>query len=281
MEVIEKETVKEVPTGYYCDKYGCDYPYYGRDKYASKSVAGTGLGLGIAGTALGLMALSGRRGFGLFGNSTPENVNINSLSSGTSNVAPTAFQAWEKECDDTLALNDEMWKLRVDGMNNAKEAREIDVNEKFQLWKSQIDADHSLYKSQIEADFGLYKSTRDSFDLMTAKQNQAFFDLYKGQRDNYDVLSKRISNLETKQAVADAVEPWRAKVLDMRINGVDANAQAGIALEAERRCCADNKIVNYVNSTFYPISVADITTGSTATPKTTYNPLCGCCKPCY
>lgn len=291
MEVVEKEkeTVKEVPVGYYCDKY-CDDPYYRRygaygvnAPFASKGVAGAGLGLGIAGTALGLLALS-RRGFGLFGNAGcsdgSDNININAVGVGGHSNGPTAFQAWEKECNDALALTNEMWKLRVEGMNNARETREVDINEKFQLWKSQIDADHNLYRSQVEADFGLYKSTRDSFDIMTAKQNQAFFDLYKGQRDSYDNLAKRISDLETKQAVAEAVEPWRAKVLDMRINGVAANANAGIALEAERRCCADNKIVNYVNSTFVPQTIAEPTVGTTTRTETIYNPLCGCCEPC-
>lgn len=273
MEVIEKETVKEVPTGYYDDKYNR------HDRYASRGVAGAGLGLGIAGTALGLLALS-RNGLGLFGNnSMPENVNINTLSGGT-NTSPTAFQAWSKECEDTLALTNEMWGLKVNTMDSARAVREVDVNEKFQLWKSQVDADFNLYKSQIDADFGLYKSTRDSFDIMTAKQNQAFFDLYKGQRDNYDTLAQRISVLETKEAVNSAVEPWRAKVLDMKINNVNNTAQSGIALEAERRCCADNKIVNYVNSNFYPISVADVTTGTDVTQRSTYNPLCGCCNPC-
>ena len=288
MEVIEKEkeTVKEVPANYWCDRYcGDGYGYgYGRygaygTPFASKGVAGAGLGLGIAGTALGLLALSRGRGFGLFGNNVPENVNINTAMGGANGVAPTTFQTWEKECNDALALTNEMWKLRVDGMNNAREAREVDVNEKFQLWKSQIDADHSLYRSQVEADFGLYKSTRDSFDVMTAKQNQAFFDLYKGQRDNYDALAQRIAALETKEAVNAAVEPWRAKVLDMRINGVAANAHAAVALEAERRCCADNKIVNYVNSTFVPQTIAEPTIGTTTRTEATYNPLCGCCEP--
>ena len=51
-------------------------------------------------------------------------------------------------------------------------------------------------------------------------------------------------------------------------------------LEAERRCCADGKIVTYVNSNFYPINVADITTGTTTTARVPFNPLCGCCNPC-
>ncbi len=285
MEVIEKETIKEVPVNYYHDKYNCGYNRCDNAPYASKGVAGTGLGLGIAGTALGLLALSRNgMGIGLFGNSgMPENVNINttSLSSGNGISSPTAFQAWHKECDDVLALTKEMWGLKVSTMDNARAAREVDVNEKFQLWKSQIDADFNLYKSQVDADFGLYKSTRDSFDIVNQKLTDSTFSLYKNQRDNFDALSTRIGALEAKQAVADAVEPWRAKVLDMRINGVAANAQAGIALEAERRCCADNKIVNYVNGNFYPVSIADVTTGTAVTQRTLSNPLCGCCGSCH
>ena len=58
------------------------------------------------------------------------------------------------------------------------------------------------------------------------------------------------------------------------------NELAGaIALEAERRCCADNSIVNYSNATFYPKLVADVTAGTTTTAQTLYNPIpkCGCC----
>lgn len=62
--------------------------------------------------------------------------------------------------------------------------------------------------------------------------------------------------------------------------GVAASATAGINLEAERRCCADNKIVNYVNSTFVPQTIAEPTVGTTTHTETIYNPLCGCCSPC-
>ena len=53
-----------------------------------------------------------------------------------------------------------------------------------------------------------------------------------------------------------------------------------IALEAERRECADCKIVNYVNSTFAPKLITDYTAGTTSAPASVYNPLacgqCGC-----
>ena len=51
-----------------------------------------------------------------------------------------------------------------------------------------------------------------------------------------------------------------------------------IALEAERRQCADCKIVNYVNSTFAPRLITDYTAGTTSAPASVYNPLaCGQC----
>ena len=54
-----------------------------------------------------------------------------------------------------------------------------------------------------------------------------------------------------------------------------------VALEAERRQCADCKIVNYVNSTFAPRLVTDYTAGTTSAVAQVYNPLgcgsgCGC-----
>ena len=51
--------------------------------------------------------------------------------------------------------------------------------------------------------------------------------------------------------------------------------------ERDERCCGDNSIVNYANATFYPKMVADVTTGTTTTAQTVYNPLptCGrCCN---
>lgn len=288
MEIIEKqvEKIKEVPYGYWdnCGNVNCA-PYSWRNNcgygnangfrgFASRGVAGAGLGLGIAGTALGLAALS-RRGFNLFGNNsgTPENVNINNVGGGLNgygySCGPTAFQAWEKDCETAYNAQKNLYEYAL-----------LDANTRFNDRQTLNAELFGVYKSQIDADFGLYKSTRDTFDSVTAKQNADTFALYKSQRDADDALAARISALECKQAVNDAVDPWRAKVLDMKINGVAANAQAAVALEAERRCCADNKIVNYVNSNFYPISVADVTTGTTATVRELTNPLCGCCNPC-
>ena len=279
MEIIEKqvEKIKEVPYGYW-DNCGYGHPYnrnWGTGVIpsqlpASRGVAGAALGIGIGALALSLLNRNG--GFNLFGNAsnTPENVNINTIGGGTHGFGtPTTFQVWEKTCEDALASQKALYDYAL-----------LDQNQRFSDREKLNGELFGIYKSQIDADFGLYKSTRDTFDAVNAKQASDAFALYKSQRDADDALAARISALETKQAVNDAIDPWRAKVLDMKINGVAASAQSGIALEAERRCCADNKIVSYVNGNFYPVSVADITVGTTATAREIYNPLCGCCTPC-
>lgn len=155
---------------------------HGKEEYASKGIAGTALGLGIAGTALGLWGATRRSGFG-FSGSIPENVNINTIGGGVSaGVAPTAFQAWEKSCDEALALTNTIWGLKVNTQELMYAHRNTDVAEKF-----------GLYKSQVDGDFGNYKVSRDLYDNMNDKLSNAAFGLYKGQRDLYDTLNERYS----------------------------------------------------------------------------------------
>lgn len=59
---------------------------------------------------------------------------------------------------------------------------------------------------------------------------------------------------------------------------VKAELLKEVQMEAERRRCGDNSIVTYVNATFYPKQVADVTTGTTTTAQTLYNPLPNCGK---
>ena len=60
----------------------------------------------------------------------------------------------------------------------------------------------------------------------------------------------------------------------------DFKFSQAIALEAERRECADCKIVNYVNSTFAPKLITTYAAGTTSAAAEVYNPLacgqCGC-----
>lgn len=160
--------------------------------------------------------------------------------------------------------------LNGNGLFGWGKARNEDMYLERKECQDYIDLTKEFYAGRIQ-------SIRDSADVfynMEAKLNDSAFRLYKSQRDNYDVLADRIAKLETKASITDAVEPWRDQVLQMKINSV-----AGLVdLEAQKRSCSDNILVNYMNSTFYPKSIADVTVGTTTTKEQVYNPLkqCGC-----
>lgn len=174
----------------------------GKHEYASRGTGNAGLTLGIIGTALGAGALWGR-GNGFFGlgggNTMPENVNINmtreALGLGNGTTSPTAFQAWEKSCDDAVELTNTIWRLKLGTMEQLANVREKDVSEKF-----------SLYKSQIDADFGLYKAGRDQFDILNEKLNNKF------------------NELDKKVAVMEAVRPYQDALLKGEIGSAFASA---------------------------------------------------------
>lgn len=92
--------------------------------------------------------------------------------------------------------------------------------------------------------------------------------------DVFERLSARINAAEAvlaqqavrNQGFSDAFRELE-KDIDYKVN-----------LEAERRKCADCKIVDYANSTFAPKLITDYGAGTTSAPAATYNPLaCGSC----
>ena len=62
------------------------------------------------------------------------------------------------------------------------------------------------------------------------------------------------------------------------IRELDRKIDSAVALEAERRCCADQRIVAYANGTFATKLIADYTAGTTTTAMETFNPLCCECS---
>ena len=73
-----------------------------------------------------------------------------------------------------------------------------------------------------------------------------------------------------------AAQAVRNQAFNDALASTDYKFTQAIALEAERRECADCKIVNYVNSTFAPKLITDYTAGTTSAPAEVYNPLkCG------
>lgn len=233
MEIIEKqvEKTKEVPCGYW-ENCGCGYGYnryanYG-SPFASKGVGGTALGLGIAGTALGLLALGRGNGLNLFGNgnsggSSP-NIVVASCggTGGGYSAAPTAFQAWEKTCNDTLALQQGLYDWALTQQAQRFNDRQTIDSELF-----------SIYKTQVDADFGLYKSTRDAFDVVNATHNRDVFALYKSQRDSDDDIRKELSDLKAQVAINAAIRPYQDKLIQCEI---DKAYTAGINYTDRKTC---------------------------------------------
>lgn len=79
----------------------------------------------------------------------------------------------------------------------------------------------------------------------------------------------------TNQRTADSFERVHDDIMCVK-----SNLEGQLAAERAARCCGDNQIVNYVNATFYPKMVADVTTGTATTAQTLYNPVTNCGNSC-
>jgi hypothetical protein len=184
--------------------------------YASKGVAGAGLGLGIAGTALGLLnggipgLLGGCNGW-----------NMGGCNSG---------------CSENMVVN----------------RYELGQNQKIAELQSAI-------------------ALRDA----NTYGDQKLLEVYK----YFDGQLKEVRDTLCAQAVTNQRTADSFALASADLAAVKQDLCNRIALEAERRCCADNSIVTYMNATFYPKMVAYVTVGTTTTAQMLYNPIpdCGCC----
>lgn len=128
------------------------------------------------------------------------------------------------------------------------------------------EGDHLVTRYEMEQEQKL--AAKDS-EIALLKSN-----IYTDSKitDSYKELRGLISVLQefaAKQAIQNQgfTDAFRELQKDMDYK---------VALEAERRECADCKIVNYVNSTFAPKLIQDYTAGTTSAPANIYNPLaCG------
>lgn len=96
MQVIEK--VKVVPEGY----NGAGMNYDGGNRRSS---------------------VLGGAGGGMLGDGST-NINVLGATAGSGSGAPTAFQAWEKSCEDTLALQGGLYQWALTQQNQRFEDRE-------------------------------------------------------------------------------------------------------------------------------------------------------------
>ena len=184
-------------------------------EFASKGVAGTALGTGIAGLSLG--ALNALGGLGMLAGGIPA--------------------ARAAECSEDHVIN--RYELNL-------------VQENASLKSDIALRDANTYNDQKMLEMYKYVDGRlrdiEAVNAAQAVNNQA-------TKDSFQVLQERLECAKSEMAGA-------------------------IARERDDRRCADNTIVTYLNATFYPKRVADVTVGNTTTPQNTYNPLpvCDCCN---
>ena len=106
--------------------------------------------------------------------------------------------------------------------------------------------------------------------------DQKMLELYK----YFDGKLGEVHSVLGSQAVQNQATKDSFQLLQERLECCKNEMCGALARERDERRCGDNAIVNYVNATFYPKMVADVTTGTTTTAQTVYNPLpiatCGC-----
>lgn len=211
------------------------------NSFASKGLAGTALGLGAG--ALGTQLLTG----GLSGL-------LGGWGKGCGN-------GWNNRCNGDSAAETAMLLAALSSMNHSGGCCDNDHS----INRYELGMQREITNKDMEIAYLRGRDASKTDDLETYK----YID---GQlRDIREALcAQAIHNQKTEDSFVLARQD---------IAAVESRLNSKIAMEAERRCCADNAIVNYANATFYPKMVADVTVGTTQTAQTLYNPIpdCGCC----
>jgi hypothetical protein len=110
--------------------------------------------------------------------------------------------------------------------------------------------------------------------------DQKLLEVYKYFDGQVKDIRETICANDKALAVSNAKIEGTFAVLGEKINAQHNEFMCALKREADERCCGDNSIVTYLNATFYPKQVADVTVGTTSTAQATYNPVynCGCCR---
>ena len=213
-------------------------------EFATKGVAGTGLGLGIAGTALGLL-----NGLGTGG-----------TNGGVSGLLGGLLGTNQPQ----MGLADYAVLANALGQNNCGCAPACGCSEDHNV--NRYEAGQAARIAELETEIKL----RDA-NVYTLGQMNDMRNYVDGQfREIRDSLC---GQAVINQRTADSFERVHDDLMCVK-----GNLEQQIAAERAARCCGDNQIVSYVNATFYPKLVADVTPGTETTAQTLYNPVtnCGC-----
>lgn len=218
-------------------------------EFASKSVAGTALGLSVGSTVLSV--LSGGLGNLLGGLGAGNRCGCNTDCNGPSPCG---------KADDGLAaamigllVNSVLLgsKAGASGCNETIGATRYDLGVLQQLSAKDAEIAKLSLSQEVDAKILALYQVIDARDKATGQE---------------------IAKLAAGQAVVN-------QQLNDNMAFIQNDLNNKVALEAERRCCGDSSIVTYLNSNFPTKAIASFTPSTDAPiPAATFNPIanCGC-----
>ena len=210
-------------------------------EYASKGLAGTALGFGIGGAAMSL------------------------ANGGLGNLLGGLGQGNRSATVDAAAMATPAMTALAAALAARQQAPTCSEN----MPVSRYELDREQQLAQKDSEIALLKANTYN----DGKMLEVYGYIDRQLKDVREALCKQAVH---NQRTEDSFTLVKQDVESVRKEALDA-----IKMEAERRCCGDNSIVTYVNATFYPKQVADVTTGTATTAQTLYNPIqkCGgCCN---
>lgn len=210
-------------------------------EYASKGLAGTALGFGIGGAAMSL------------------------ANGGLGNLLGGLGQGNRSAAVDAAAMATPAMTALAAALAARQQAPTCSEN----MPVSRYELDREQQLAQKDSEIALLKANTYN----DGKMLEVYGYIDRQLKDVREALCKQAVH---NQRTEDSFTLVKQDVESVRKEALDA-----IKMEAERRCCGDNSIATYVNATFYPKQVADVTTGTATTAQTLYNPIqkCGgCCN---
>ena len=209
-------------------------------EYASKGLAGTALGFGIGGAAMSLA-----------------NGGLGNLLGGLGQNTRTAA------ADAAVAATPAMAAIAA---ALAARQQEPTCSENMPVSRYELEREQKL--AAKDSEIALLKANTYN----DGKMMEVYGYIDRQLKDIRDTLCKQAVH---NQRTEDSFTLVKQDVESVRKEALDA-----VKMEAERRCCGDNALKTYVNATFYPKQVADVTTGTATTAQTLYDPLPKCCGGC-
>ena len=221
-------------------------------EFASKGVAGAGLGLGIAGTALSV--LSG--GLANLFNGRGVTGNANAPANGT-----------ESNCGKSNGVDPSVVALMASVLGSADRGGAMHYcNEMIGATRYDL----AMLQQLSAKDAEIAKLT------LSQEIDTKILALYQFIDAQNKATGQEIAKLAAGQAVVN-------QQINDNLVFMQNDLNSKINLEAERRCCGDNSIVTYLNTNFQPKAIASFTPSTDApTIASTFNPIanCGCSCGC-